>query len=124
VSSFLTAHQHIIGYSVPQMVDSLGWGLPPYQVVGWLEFNVPFQHKYGYIRDDHTTWYPDASSRLATTDAPKIGGCPRFWRGWAGSPSNTMWPGQRTTRMPSFILIHQQFGHNTPTSQTGETMVW
>jgi len=19
-------------------------------VVGWLEFNVPFQHKYGYIR--------------------------------------------------------------------------
>jgi len=22
-------------------------------LVGWLEFNVPFQHKYGYIRDDH-----------------------------------------------------------------------
>jgi len=21
-------------------------------VVGWLEFNVPFQHKYGYIRDE------------------------------------------------------------------------
>jgi len=21
-------------------------------MVGWLEFNVPFQHKYGYIRDD------------------------------------------------------------------------
>jgi len=21
-------------------------------VVDWLEFNVPFQHKYGYIRDD------------------------------------------------------------------------
>ena len=21
-------------------------------LVGWLEFNVPFQHKYGYIRDD------------------------------------------------------------------------
>jgi len=21
-------------------------------VVGWLEFNIPFQHKYGYIRDD------------------------------------------------------------------------
>jgi len=20
--------------------------------VGWLEFNVPFQHKYGYIRDE------------------------------------------------------------------------
>jgi len=23
-------------------------------LVGWLEFNVPFQHKYGYIRDDFT----------------------------------------------------------------------
>ena len=22
------------------------------QLVGWLEFNVPFQHKYGYIRDE------------------------------------------------------------------------
>jgi len=21
-------------------------------VIGWLEFNVPFQHKYGFIRDD------------------------------------------------------------------------
>jgi len=21
-------------------------------LIGWLEFNVPFQHKYGYIRDD------------------------------------------------------------------------
>jgi len=23
-----------------------------YGLVGWLEFNVPFQHKYGYIRHD------------------------------------------------------------------------
>jgi len=22
------------------------------RAVGWLEFNVPFQHKYGYIRDE------------------------------------------------------------------------
>jgi len=21
-------------------------------IIGWLEFNVPFQHKYGYIRDE------------------------------------------------------------------------
>ena len=21
-------------------------------LIGWLEFNVPFQHKYGYIRDE------------------------------------------------------------------------
>jgi len=26
-----------------------------YRTVGWLEFNVPFQHKYGYIRDEQTT---------------------------------------------------------------------
>jgi len=25
-----------------------------FRLVGWLEFNVPFQHKYGYIRDDLT----------------------------------------------------------------------
>ena len=25
------------------------------QVGGWLEFNVPFQHKYGYIRDESAT---------------------------------------------------------------------
>jgi len=24
-------------------------------LVGWLEFNVPFQHKYGYIRYDDIT---------------------------------------------------------------------
>jgi len=22
-------------------------------LVGWLEFNIPFQHKYSYIRDEH-----------------------------------------------------------------------
>jgi len=39
---------------------------------------------------------------------PKIGGChgcvPLWGRG-AGSPSNTMWPAQRSTSVPSFILI-------------------
>jgi len=25
-------------------------------LVGWLEFNVPFQHKYGYIRDERSGW--------------------------------------------------------------------
>jgi len=23
-----------------------------YRAIGWLEFNVPFRHKYGYIRDE------------------------------------------------------------------------
>jgi len=27
--------------------------LVEHRLVGWLEFNVPFQHKYGYIRDKH-----------------------------------------------------------------------
>jgi len=22
--------------------------------VGWFEFNIPFQHKYGYIRDERS----------------------------------------------------------------------
>ena len=34
----------------------------------------------------------------------KLGVCP-FKGGRAGSPSNTMWPGQRPTCVPSFILI-------------------
>ena len=29
-------------------------------LVGWLEFNIPFQHKYGYIRDDMKTGNADA----------------------------------------------------------------
>jgi len=27
---------------------------PDISRVGWLEFNVPFQHKYGYIRDERS----------------------------------------------------------------------
>jgi len=27
-----------------------------WMLVGWLEFNVPFQHKYGYIRDKRSGW--------------------------------------------------------------------
>jgi len=34
--------------------------------VGWLEFNVPFQHKYGYIRDE--TKCRRGSLKLATFD--------------------------------------------------------
>ena len=35
----------------------------------------------------------------------KIGGAVPLGGRGAGSPSNTMWPGPRPTRMPSFILI-------------------
>jgi len=38
---------------------------------------------------------------------PKIGGgCYAPFRGGAGFPSNTMWPGSRPTSIPSGILIH------------------
>ena len=36
----------------------------------------------------------------------KIGAPPRFWRGGAGSPSNTKSPGPKPTSIPSGILIH------------------
>jgi len=36
---------HRTVYSSVHTLDH-GW------LVGWLEFNVPFQHKYGYIRDE------------------------------------------------------------------------
>jgi len=32
---------------VPQTTEPV----TSWRLVGWLEFNVPFQHKYGYIRD-------------------------------------------------------------------------
>jgi len=42
---------------------------------------------------------------------PKIGRlCP--FRGGAGSPSNTMWPGPRPTSLPNGILIHPAVWHN------------
>jgi len=31
-----------------------------------------------------------------------------------------MWPGPGPSYVPSFILIDQPFGHNTPTLQTGQ----
>jgi len=34
------------------------------------------------------------------------------YRGGAGSPSNTVWPGLKPTCMPSFILIHLTVGHS------------
>ena len=39
----------IFKYSVTTMSTVLLYG---WLLVGWLEFNVPFQHKYGYIRDE------------------------------------------------------------------------
>jgi len=45
--------------------------------------------------------------RLATIDMGwKVGCVPLFGGGGAGSPSNTMWPGPRSTSVPNYILIH------------------
>ena len=54
----------------------------------------------------HTKWHLDPSSRLATIDIAENWGCVPLGTG-AGSPSNTMWPGPRLNRTPSFILIRR-----------------
>jgi len=43
-----------------------------YFTVGWLEFNVPFQHKYGYIRDERSGMesYPLTQWRKASDTLP------------------------------------------------------
>jgi len=47
----------------------------------------------------------EMSDHLATIDiGRRLGGCAPL--GGAGSPSNTMWPGPRSTSLPSGILIH------------------
>jgi len=82
--------------------------------------------------------HPDSSSHLATRDmgilihpaiwpryGPKIGGALLLCGRGAGSPSNTMWPVQRPTCMPSFILIHPTVWpqYTKVTDRTGQTMV-
>jgi len=37
-----------------------------------LEFNVPFQHKYGYIRDENSRVNIDARSRACAEAKPLI----------------------------------------------------
>jgi len=109
---------------------SLGRRLPPYQVAS--RFIQPFGHnshvtKSGsavpifrgscipiqhnvvwteaYLR---TKWHPDTSSCMATTDMGRKlgGGCAPLTGAGTGSPCNTMSPGQRSTSLPSGILIH------------------
>ena len=37
---------------VASRVSGVNIAISSTELVSWLEFNVPFQHKYGYIRDD------------------------------------------------------------------------
>ena len=39
-------HTKLITFALPSFSDSIS------RLLGWLEFNVPFQHKYGYITDE------------------------------------------------------------------------
>jgi len=39
---------------IPSQVTWFESWQPPSKLVAWLEFNIPFQHKYGYIRDEAT----------------------------------------------------------------------
>jgi len=53
IKNFLSFHQRmtphhtkLITFALPSFSDSIS------RLLGWLEFNVPFQHKYGYITDE------------------------------------------------------------------------
>jgi len=59
---------------------------------------------------------------VATIDmGRKQGGVVPLSRGErrAGSPSNTMWLGPKSTSVPSGVFIHPAFGHNRHGPKTG-----
>ena len=45
-------------------------------MVGWLEFNVPFQHKYGYIRDDAGSMQAGLAAAVSATSTRGEGVAP------------------------------------------------
>jgi len=52
-----------------------------HRLVGWLEFNVPFQHKYSYIRDQsHGLTIENLD--LLMTDHPQRGVIRALWHFW------------------------------------------
>ena len=57
---------------------------------------------------------------VATIDISQKEGAdvPLLW-GAAQSPSNTMWPGPRSTSVLSEVFIHQPLGHNRHRQKTG-----
>jgi len=94
VSSFLTAHQHIIGHSVPCSNDA-----------HWFDDGSSVCHSYtnSYAKFS----YPLHSEMTGHNGhGPKMveGLCPFFGEG-AGSPFNTISMGLKPTCMPGFILI-------------------
>jgi len=61
---------------------TLNFGLKPKS--GWLEFTVPFRHKYGYIRDETKVW--DETYRFR----PKFEA--RVWSDIKLCRSSSLWP--------------------------------
>jgi len=77
-----------------------------------IRYTTAFNHKWG--RRDKDGMTKNKSSAVAemgdsyhNRHGPKSGGllCP-FHGGGAGSPSNTKWPGPRSTSVPSGVFIH------------------
>jgi len=77
-----------------------------------LEFNVPFQHKYGYVRDDERPYKMSTRAQqqlrwvtMATIDMGlKEGGAVPLSQS-AGNLSNTMWPAPMSTSVPSGVRL-------------------
>ena len=69
----------------PHLTQSrLSWGQPPYQVASWCI--QPFSHNRN-------------GQKIGGALSPFLGRKARY-------PSSTIWPGPRSSSMPSFILIH------------------
>jgi len=76
----------------------------------------------------HTNWHLDSCSCLATIDmGRKLGGSSPFVGGeteGAGSPSNTMSLGSRSTFLPSGIFIHWAIWPQQIRAKIGGVPVW
>ena len=94
--------------------------------------SAPFLGRGSWVRIWHnvacvkaylpTKWHLDPSSHLPTTDMGRKLGAVPLLGGEPWSPSNTMWPEPRPTPacQVSSWSVDQPFGHNKPTSQTGQ----
>jgi len=96
----------------PHLTQSpLRWGLRPYQVASWCI--QPFGHNgHGPKIGEGAPpafWEGELGPHLTQShlgEAYLQTKWHAFGGGEAGSSSNAMWPGPRSTCMPSFILIH------------------
>jgi len=103
-------------------------------VIKVIEFNNLYPRLNLVIVNQHSTCNKNMSSAVAEMGdrghnryGPKRGDAVPLSRGGgAGSPSNTLWPGPRSTSVPSTILIWsvQPFGHNRHGAKIGGLPFW